>query len=140
MDVGLTEDELPVFVIVILPDPFVILIPDPDVSVERDSPVPFPISKAPFAAVDVFIPVPPFVVDTGTDRDTLVVPPKDTAPPPVNPVPVLTVTEDDMRLELGMFDKVFNEASIVLFDKVCATSVPTKVVLESGTFRVLLAV
>jgi hypothetical protein len=51
----------PVEAIVIEPDALVIVIFEPAVNVVRVNPVPLPMSKAPFAGVDVS-PVPPFAI------------------------------------------------------------------------------
>ena len=53
--------EPPEAAIVIAPDAFVMEIPVPAVNVERVNPVPFPISRAPFAGV-VVSPVPPLAI------------------------------------------------------------------------------
>jgi hypothetical protein len=62
LDVSTTMLEKPpplaVAAIVIDPAPLVIEIPEPCVNVVREKPVPFPMSMAPFAGVDVK-PVPP---------------------------------------------------------------------------------
>ena len=75
---------MPVDAIVIAPDPFVIVTPEPAVNVVRVNPVPFPMSKAPFAGVDVK-PVPPLA--TATVPVTLV------ALPDKAPTNVVDVTE-----------------------------------------------
>jgi len=74
----------PVDAIEIEPEPFVIVTPEPAVNVVRVNPVPFPMSNAPFAGVDVS-PVPPLA--TATVPVTLV------AFPDNVPTKVVDVTE-----------------------------------------------
>jgi hypothetical protein len=62
-DVSETVVAVAALAIVIEPAPFVIDTPEPAVNVVRVNPVPFPMSKAPFAGVDVR-PVPPLATAT----------------------------------------------------------------------------
>jgi hypothetical protein len=109
------NDVTPVFVRVMDPVLLATLIPVPAVRVASVNPVPFPMRSSPFAGVEV-IPVPPLEtfklpLNTTAPVDALVglkpvvpalndvtpvfvsvmVPPNDTKPPPLRPVPAVTV-------------------------------------------------
>ena len=128
-------------------------VPDPLVvrTVEDDPSALGQVYVTPLKAV---VPVTASVEDRVVAPDTVNVPDKDmesfkdnvidepsvTSPPPERLVPVETVTFGLDKAELGMDLKVLSEPESVLFVKVWVVSVPTRVVVASGTVTTLAAV
>jgi hypothetical protein len=80
----------------------------------------------------LFIPVPPLVDETGTERLIVDVEPRGVEPPPVNPVPAEIVTDVFTSDAFVILVIVFNDPLIVLLVNTCPVSVPTNAVVASG--------